>query len=77
MKLGSESMIWNIRKKKVFNQDSKKKTQEEMKGTLSEIKKNLQGTNSGRNEVKNEINDLEHKEEKKAFNQNNKEKKEF
>ena len=38
---------------------------EEMKATLSEIKKNLQGTNSGRNEVKNEINDLEHKEEKK------------
>ena len=32
---------------------------------LSEIKKNLQGTNSGRDETENQINDLEHKEEKK------------
>ena len=31
--------------------------------TLSEIKKNLQGTNSGGDEAKNQINDLEHKEE--------------
>ena len=37
---------------------------EEMKVTLSEIKKNLQGTNSGRDEARNQINDLEHKEEK-------------
>ena len=36
-----------------------------MKVTLSEIKKNTQGTNSGRDETKNQINDLEHKEEKK------------
>ena len=41
-----------------------KKTQAEMKVTLSEIKKNLQGTNSGMDEAKNQINDLEHKEEK-------------
>ena len=39
-----------------------KKTQAEMKVTLSEIKKNLQGTNM--EERKNQINDLEHKEEK-------------
>ena len=32
-----------------------------MKVTLSEIKKNLQGTNSGVDEAKNEINYLEHK----------------
>ena len=32
-----------------------------MKVTLSEIKKNLQGTNSGENEAENHINDLEHK----------------
>ena len=32
--------------------------------TLSEIKKNLQGTNSGEDEAKNQINDLEHKEGK-------------
>ena len=35
-----------------------------MKFTLSEIKKNLQGTNRV-DEAKNQINDLEHKEEKK------------
>ena len=55
--------------------NSIKKTQAEMKATLSEIKKNLQGTNSGSDEVKNQINDLEHKEEK-TTNQNNKKKKE-
>ena len=37
------------------------KTQAEMKVALSEIKKNPQGTNSGGNEAKNQINDLEHK----------------
>ena len=36
-----------------------------MKVTLSEIKKNLQGTNNGVEEAKNQINDLEHKEAKK------------
>ena len=39
-----------------------------MKFTLSEIKKNLQGTNNGVDEDKNQINDLERKEEKKTFN---------
>ena len=38
-----------------------KKIQAELKFTLSEIKKNLQGTNSGRDEAENQINDLEHK----------------
>ena len=36
---------------------------EEMKVTLSEIKKNLQGTNNGGEEARIQINDLEHKEE--------------
>ena len=36
---------------------------EEMKVTLSEIKKNLQGTNSEGDEAKNQTNDLEQKEE--------------
>ena len=36
---------------------------EEMKVTLSEIKKNLQGTNGGGDETENQINNLEHKEE--------------
>ena len=47
-----------------------------MKVTLSEIKKNLHGINSGVDEARNQINDLEHK-EGKAFNQNSREKKEF
>ena len=36
---------------------------EEMKVTLSEIKKNIQGTISGGEEARIQINDLEHKEE--------------
>ena len=40
-----------------------KKIQEEMKFTLNEIKKNLQGTKSGGNEAGIQINNLEHKEE--------------
>ena len=36
-----------------------------MKDTLTEIKNNLQGINSGGNEAENQINNLEHKEEKK------------
>ena len=37
----------------------------EIKDTLIEIKNNLQGINSGADEAENEINNLEHKEEKK------------
>ena len=40
--------------------NSIKKNNSEMKVTLSDIKKNLQGTNSGVGEAKNQINDLEH-----------------
>ena len=47
-----------------------------MKFTVNEIKKTLQGTNSGVDEAKNQINNLEHKEEKKSFNQNSERKKE-
>ena len=43
--------------------NSIKKTQEEMKVTLSEIKKNLQRTNSAEDETENQINNLEDKEE--------------
>ena len=52
-----EELIWYFK--------SIKKTHAEIKITLSEIKKNLQGTNSGVDEAENQINDLEHKEEKK------------
>ena len=38
--------------------------QAEMKITLSEIKKNLQGTNSGVDEAKNQINDWNIKKKK-------------
>ena len=41
-----------------------KKNQSEMKDTLNEMKNNLQGINSRVDEAKNQINDLEHKEEK-------------
>ena len=41
-----------------------KKTLAEMNVTLNEIQKNLQGTNGGGDEAKNQINNLEHKEAK-------------
>ena len=53
---------------------AKKESQTEMKFTLSEIKKNLQGTNSGMYEAKNQINDLEHKEEKNIQSEKQEEK---
>ena len=52
-----------------------KKSQVEMKVTVSETKKNLRGTNSGVDGTKSQINDLEHEEEK-TFNQKSKKKKE-
>ena len=51
-----------------------KKTQAEMKVTLSEIKKNLQGTSSGGDEANNQINDLEHKEVKNTQSEQREEK---
>ena len=45
--------------------NSIKKSQAEMKFTLSEIKKNVQGIISAVDEAENQVNDLEHKEEKK------------
>ena len=44
--------------------DYDKNIREEMKVTLSEIKKNLYRTNRGKDEAENQINDLEHKEGK-------------
>ena len=51
---------------KEFSEDlsSIKNTQSEMKDTLIEIKNNLKGNNSKMDEAKNQINDLEHKEQK-------------
>ena len=45
--------------------NSIKKTQAEIKVTLSEIKKTSQGISNGVVEAENQINDLEHEEEKK------------
>ena len=45
--------------------NSIKKAQAEIKVTLSEKKKNLQGTNNGVDEAENQINELEHKKKKK------------
>ena len=47
-----------------------------MKVTLSKIKKNQQGISSGVDEAENQINNLEHKEEK-TFHQNSKKKQKF
>ena len=45
-----------------------------MKVTLSEIKKNIQGTKTGGDEAENQINDLEHKEDKSIQSKEQKEK---
>ena len=55
--------------------NSIKKTQAEIKVTLSETKKNLQGINSGVDEAKKQINDLEYKKEKNSIRTTRKESK--
>ena len=55
--------------------NSIKKIQSEIKDMLIEIKNILQGNNSRVDQTKNQINDLQHKEEK-TTNQNSKKKKE-
>ena len=44
-----------------------KKTQLEMKDTLPEIKNNSQGNNGRMDDTENQVNDLEHKEEKQPI----------
>ena len=61
----SKTLVIRMLKELIGHFNSIKKTQAEMRVTLSEIKKNLQGTNSGVDEAKNQIYDLEHKEGKK------------
>ena len=51
-----------------------KKTQAEMKVTLSEIKKKLQGANREVDEARNQINNLENKEEKNIQSEQQEEK---
>ena len=72
----AEFKAWVIRMLKELSEDlsSIKKNKSETKCTLIERKNNLQGNNSRVNEAKNQINDLEHKEQK-TTDQNNKKKK--
>ena len=64
---GAEFKALVIRMLKELSEDlnSVKKMQSEMKDSLIEIKSHLQGNNSRVDEAKNQINDLEHKKEKK------------
>ena len=58
-----KTLVTRMLKELIGYFNSIKKSQAEMKVTLSEIKKNLQGTNSGKDEAENQINDLEYKKE--------------
>ena len=58
-----KTLVIKILKELIEYGNKIKKTQQEMKVTLSEIKKNLQGTNSGGDEAGIQINNLEHKNE--------------
>ena len=64
--LDAEFKTLFIRMLKELSEDlsSIKKIQSEMNYTLIQIKNNLQGNNNKVDEAKNQINDLEHKEEK-------------
>ena len=53
--------------------NSIKKTQATMKVTLCEIKKNLQGTNSDRKEIRTQINGMDQKEERNIQPEKNEE----
>ena len=59
-----ETLVIRMLKELSEDLNSIKKIQSEMKDTLIEIKNNLQGNNSGMDEAKNQINDLEQKEAK-------------
>ena len=54
--------------------NSKIKIQAEMKVTLHEIRKNLQGKNSRGDEAENQINDLEHKKARSVHSEQQEEK---
>ena len=58
-----KTLVIRILKEVTGYYNSIKKTQAEMKFALSEIKKNLQGTNNAGDEAEIHINNLEHKEE--------------
>ena len=60
-----KTLVIRVLKELSEDLNSIKKIQSETKGTLIEIKNNLQGNNSRVNETENQINDLEHNKEAK------------
>ena len=58
-----KTLVIRMSKELTEYDNSIKKIQAEMKFTFIEIKTNLQGTNSGRDEAEFQINNLEHQEE--------------
>ena len=71
----SETLLIRMLKELSEDLSSIKMTQPETKNTLIIIKNNLQGNNNRRDEVKNQINDLEHKEPKNIHIEQQEEKK--
>ena len=69
-----KTLVIRIFKELIGSFNSIKKTQAEMKVTLSEMKKNLQGTSSGVDEAEKQINDLECKEDKNIQSEEQEEK---
>ena len=67
-----KTLVIRMLKELSENLNSIKKIELEMKGTLIEIKNNLQGNNSRGNETKNQINDLAYKEAKNNIKQEEK-----
>ena len=59
-----KTLVIRMLKELSVDLSSIKKIRSETKDTLIEIKNNLQGNNSGEDEAENQINDLEHKEDK-------------
>ena len=59
-----KTLFVRMLKEPIEDLSSVKKIQLEMKDTLTEIKNDLQVNNSRVDEAKNQMNDLEHKEEK-------------
>ena len=70
-----KTLVIRMLKQLSENLSSIKKIQSEIKDTLTEIKNNLLGNNSRMNEAKNQINDMENKEEKTTTQNKKKESK--
>ena len=69
-----KTLVIRMLKEIIGYRNSIKKTRAETKVILNEIKKNPQGTNSGGDEAKIQINDLERKKEKSVQSEQKEEK---